>query len=226
MSAKQIAALILYVVDVSLCLFSIKRKSSSKYSLTKVFLMPLLLTVYLCFLPEHARGSNNQVFVVLALSFHTMGDTLLLFPRDKSRRMFYLGMLSFFVGHVFYSLWFLKADVGHSVAATVIAIVVSLALEYLLFRLLVLGPRKYAPRLMPYSLGLSLVIVSIASTLGCGSPVYATLVSLVGIGLFTFSDFCIMRRMVRLPLFGQMVVMSTYILGQTLIVTGMLLLQA
>ena len=55
---------------------------------------------------------------------------------------------------------------------------------------------------------------------------YATLISQVGIALFFFSDFCIMRRMVRLPLFGQMMVMSTYIAGQSLIVLGMLLMQA
>jgi len=34
-----------------------------------------------------------------------------------------------------------------------------------------------------------------------------------------------MRRMVRLPLFGQMTVMSTYIAGQSLIILGMLLMQ-
>jgi hypothetical protein len=67
--------------------------------------------------------------------------------------------------------------------------------------------------------------VAIASTAGNGSPLYATFVSLAGVALFYFSDFCIMRRMVRLPLFGQMVVMSTYIAGQSLIILGMLLMQ-
>lgn len=86
------------------------------------------------------------------------------------------------------------------------------------------GPRKYAPKLLPYSLGLVSVLVSIASTFG-GVPVYASLSCLVGITLFGFSDYCIFRRTVRLPLFGQMVVMTTYIGGQSLIILGALLMQ-
>ena len=225
MGVKQAIALLLYVFDVALCLFNIKRRNSRVYTATKPFLMPLLLAVYLLFLPEGAMGRNSQILVALALGFHTLGDIFLLFPRNRSRQMFYLGMLCFFVGHISYALWFAKADVGHSAKAAVVAVFVALAFQYMIFRQLVLGPRKYAPKLMPYTIGLMAVFVSIASTLGHGSPIYATLLSLVGIALFTFSDFCIMRRMVRLPLFGQMVVMSTYILGQSLIVTGMLLMQ-
>ncbi|MBR2281186.1 MAG: hypothetical protein IJ863_01035 [Spirochaetales bacterium] len=225
MSMKQAIALLLYAFDVALCLFNIKRKNSRVYTATKPFLMPLLLAVYLLFLPEGAMGRNSQILVVLALGFHTLGDIFLLFPRNRSRQMFYLGMLCFFVGHISYALWFAKADIGHSAKAAVVAVFVALAFQYMIFRQLVLGPRKYAPKLMPYTFGLMAVFVSIASTLGHGSPVYATLLSLVGIALFTFSDFCIMRRMVRLPLFGQMTVMSTYILGQSLIIAGMLLMQ-
>ncbi len=225
MNTKQSVALFLYVMDVTLCLLQIKRKAPRGYSLTKAFLMPLLAAVYFCFLPASAKGQNHQLFVAFALGFHTLGDILLLFPRDKSRKMFYLGMLSFFTGHVFYTLWFATAEVGHSLKAALIAAFIGLAFQYMIFRQLVLGPRKYAPRLMPYTSGLIAVFIAIASTLGNGSPVYASLTALAGIVLFTFSDFCIMRRMVRLPLFGQMTVMSTYILGQSLIVTGILLLQ-
>lgn len=226
MNIKQIIALSFYVLDVTLCLVNIKRRKPRAYTATKPFLMPLLLAVYLLFLPEGAAERNNQLLVVFALGFHTLGDILLLFPRNKSRHMFYLGMLSFFTGHMFYSAWFIRADVGHAAKPAVIATIIALAFQYMIFRQLVLGPRKYAPKLMPYTCGLMAVFISIASTLGAGSPIYASLISLVGIALFTFSDFCIMRRMVRLPLFGQMVVMSTYILGQSLIILGMLLMQA
>ncbi len=225
MNIKQIIALFLYVMDVTICLVNIKRKYARGYTVTKPFLMPLLLTVYFLFLPEEALETNHQIYVAFALGFHTLGDIFLLFPRNKSRHMFYLGMLSFFTGHMFYSLWFLRADVGHSLKSAIIAAVIALSFQYLIFRQLVLGPRKYAPKLMPYTCGLMAVFISIASTLGAGSPVYASLTALVGIALFTFSDFCIMRRMVRLPLFGQMTVMSTYILGQSLIILGMLLMQ-
>lgn len=225
MLLRQYAVLFFYILDISFCLISIKRKNSRLYALTKPFLMPLLCTVYFLFLPLGVRGRWYQTFVLFALSFHCLGDVFLLFPRNKSRHMFYLGMLCFFIGHIFYTLWFVNADVGHSKKGVVLTVILCLILEYWLFRQLVLGPRKYAPILVPYSFGLCAMAVAIASTAGNGSPVYATLISFLGVALFYFSDFCIMRRMVRLPLFGQMTVMTTYIAGQSMIILGMLLMQ-
>jgi len=225
MSFRQYAILFLYFLDIAVCLISIKRKDSRIYALTKPFLTPLLCTVYFLFLPQAVKGMWYQRFVLYALSCHCLGDVFLLFPRNKSRRMFYLGMLSFFIGHIFYTLWFINADVGHSKKGVVLTVILCLVIEYGIFRQLVLGPRKYAPILVPYSFGLCAIAVAIASTAGNGSPVYATLISYVGVALFFFSDFCIMRRMVRLPLFGQMTVMTTYIAGQSLIILGMLLMQ-
>lgn len=225
MLLRQYAVLFFYILDISFCLISIKRKNSRLYALTKPFLMPLLCVVYFLFLPMGVRGCWYQTFVLFALSFHCLGDVFLLFPRNKSRHMFYLGMLSFFIGHIFYTLWFTNADVGHSKKGVVLTVILCLILEYWLFRQLVLGPRKYAPILVPYSFGLCAMAAAIASTAGNGSPVYATLISFLGVALFYFSDFCIMRRMVRLPLFGQMTVMTTYIAGQSMIILGMLLMQ-
>lgn len=225
MLLRQYAVLFFYILDISFCLISIKRKNSRLYALTKPFLMPLLCAVYFLFLPLGVRDRWYQTFVLFALSFHCLGDVFLLFPRNKSRHMFYLGMLSFFIGHIFYTLWFVNADVGHSKKGVVLTVILCLILEYWLFRQLVLGPRKYAPILVPYSFGLCAMAVAIASTAGNGSPVYATLISFMGVALFYFSDFCIMRRMVRLPLFGQMTVMTTYIAGQSMIILGMLLMQ-
>ena len=225
MLLRQYAVLFFYILDISFCLISIKRKNSRLYALTKPFLMPLLCAVYFLFLPQGVRDRWYQTFVLFALSFHCLGDVFLLFPRNKSRHMFYLGMLCFFIGHIFYTLWFVNADVGHSKKGVVLTVILCLILEYGLFRQLVLGPRKYAPILVPYSFGLCAMAAAIASTAGNGSPVYATLISFLGVALFYFSDFCIMRRMVRLPLFGQMTVMTTYIAGQSMIILGMLLMQ-
>lgn len=225
MLLRQYAVLFFYILDISFCLISIKRKNSRLYALTKPFLTPLLCAVYFIFLPLGVRDRWYQSFVLFALCFHCLGDVFLLFPRNKSRHMFYLGMLSFFIGHIFYTLWFINADVGHSKRGVVLTVILCLLLEYGLFRQLVLGPRKYAPILVPYSFGLCAMAVAIASTAGNGSPVYATLISFLGVALFYFSDFCIMRRMVRLPLFGQMTVMTTYIAGQSMIILGMLLMQ-
>lgn len=222
---KPSIAIDAYLIVVATCLVAIKLKKAPVYTLTKPFLMPLLLASYLAILPPEITRLPYQKYVIVALLCHTAGDIFLLFPRNKSRHMFYLGMLSFFIGHIFYSLWFIKAPVGHTKRWTITVAIICLIIEYLIYRQLMLGPRKDAPKLVPYSFGLCAVAVSIASTAGNGSPLYATAVSLAGICLFFFSDFCIMRRMVRLPLFGQMTVMSTYIAGQTLIIAGMLLMQ-
>lgn len=222
---KPSIAIDAYLIVVATCLVAIKLKKAAVYTVTKPLLMPLLLASYLTFLPPEIAHRQYQIFVILALLLHTAGDIFLLFPRNKNKHMFYLGMLSFFIGHIFYSLWFIKAPVGHTKRWTITVAIICLIIEYLIYRQLMLGPRKDAPKLVPYSFGLCAVAVSIASTAGNGSPLYATAVSLAGICLFFFSDFCIMRRMVRLPLFGQMTVMSTYIAGQTLIIAGMLMMQ-
>ncbi len=222
---KKWILVLFYAIDIFFCLRSIAKKKSQEYVLTKPFLMPLLCVIYFAFLPLAFRAEAYQRFVFLALLFHTLGDVLLLFPRNKTKAFFYAGMAFFFVGHVMYCLWFIKAPVGHSHKVAFFTLFVVLICEYLLFRQLMLGPRRYASKLLPYSLGLSILAVSVASTFGNGTDPIATLISLIGVALFCFSDYCIERRLVRMPLFGQMVVMSTYISGQTLIVLGMLLLQ-
>ncbi len=222
---KKWLLLAIYVIDVTGCLVAIKRKDSHGYALTKPFLMPLLCGLYFMFLPENLRFENYQEFAILALSFHTLGDILLLFPRDKSKNFFYAGMGFFFIGHIMYSIWFKNAPVEHSLKLAIITFFIVALCEYGLYRQLMLGPRRYAPKLLPYSWALSILAVVVASTFNNGTKAIATLISLFGVSLFCFSDYCIERRLVRMPLFGQMTVMTTYIAGQTLIVLGMLLLQ-
>ncbi len=222
---KKWLLLALYALDIIGCLVAIKKKDSHGYALTKPFLMPFLCGLYFMFLPDALRFERYQKFAILALSFHTLGDILLLFPRNKSKNFFYAGMLSFFVGHIMYAIWFRTAPFGHSWKLALITFFIVALCEYALYRQLMLGPRAYAPKLLPYSWSLSLLAIVVASTFGNGSKAIGTLVSLAGVSLFCFSDYCIERRLVRMPLFGQMTVMTTYIAAQTLIVCGMLLLQ-
>ena len=92
--------LALYLIDVSLCLFAIRRKSSPLYATTKPFLMPLLCVVYFCILPQELRGLDYQKYIIGALGLHALGDLFLLFPRNKTKKFFYLGMVCFFLGHM------------------------------------------------------------------------------------------------------------------------------
>jgi len=221
---KKWLLLAIYALAIFFCLRAIKKKDSHEYALSKPFLMPLLGSFYFAFLPLELRFASYQKFVLFALTFHTIGDILLLFPRTKTK-VFYAGMGSFLAGHIMYILWFAKAPVGHTKGLAIITFIVVVICEYALYRQLMLGPRRYAPKLLPYSWGLAALAVAVASTFNNGSNPIGTIVSLIGVGLFCFSDYCIERRFVRMPLFGQMVVMSTYISGQTLIILGMLLLQ-
>lgn len=224
MNKLQIIFIALYVFDVTLCLVTIRRKSSPGYAATKPLLMPLLCAVYFSLLPQSLRGENNQIYIALTLLLHALGDFFLLFPRNKTMKFFYTGMISFFAGHIMYVNWFIRLPIRHNIWCSIIALVCGIFFESYLFRQLMAGPRKYAPKLLPYSLGLVAVTVSIASTFGA-VPLLGSVLSFAGILLFGFSDYCIFRRMVRLPLFGQMVVMSTYIAGQSLIIGGALLMQ-
>lgn len=218
-------AVVLYVADVILNLKSAEERNPKMYVVTKSLLMPLLLAVYFLVIPVRGRNNLRQINMVMALFFHWIGDILLLFPRRKSKSFFFAGMISFFIGHIFYTLWFIRDKIGHSVSAVIIIIPFLVLLEFILYGQINDGNKKLTLVLMFYVQGLIVLAAAVISTLGGKTPVWATLISLTGVFLFMLSDFNIARRTVRKPLFGQVFTQSTYITAQTLIVGGIALMQ-
>lgn len=215
----------LYFTNNFFCIRAIKQKDSKAYKITKPLLMPLLILVFICLLPKELRSTKNNVSVIIALCFHTIGDIMLLFPKGKTKVYFYIGLFSFFAGHCFYVGSFLVDAIPSSGVWGITGLVIIIGLEYLFYRELILDARRYAPFFLPYSFGLSLLFIVIFSQLPTNPRWFAALLSLIGTLSFAFSDYCIARREIRIPIAGQMVVMPTYIAGQALIVGGILLSQ-
>ena len=71
---------------------SIKKSSDLGTQLTKPFLMPMLLIIYL------VSTSNFKLYVILALIFAFLGDFFLM----GREAFFTLGLFAFLIGHVFY----------------------------------------------------------------------------------------------------------------------------
>lgn len=224
-TTTSVVALLLYFADVFFCIKAIKQKDSDAYKVTKPLLMPLLLFVFAAFLPGDLRLQSRNLLVATALVFHTLGDILLLFPKGKTKIFFFCGMLSFFAGHFFYMGSFLLASPNTSKAFAIGALAIVFVFEYFFYRQLVLDARRYAPLFLPYTFGLAVLGIVVVAKMGASSIWWAYLISLLGVVLFAFSDYCIARREMRMPIAGQMVVMPTYIAGQSLIILGTLLSQ-
>lgn len=224
-SIKTLIALLLYVTDVFFCIKAIKEKDSKAYAITKPLLMSTLLLTFIMALPVGTAWSISNRFVVLALCLHTVGDILLLVPKSKCKMCFYIGMICFFAGHVMYAANFVADRFPSSNTCGIAALIVVIIFEALFVRQLLTKARKYTPLFVPYTFGLAAMAIMISSQIPTNPRWYASVISLVGTVLFTFSDYCICRREIRIPLAGQMVVMPTYILGQTMIVGGILLSQ-
>lgn len=220
-----ILSVLFYITDVIFCFYSIAEKNRKLYILTKSLLMPLLLSVYLLFSLRQG-GAAVQKFCVLSLIFHFAGDVCLLFPDIKGGRFMLAGIFSFFLGHVSYTACFADIPVRMSLRYSFITLFVMMLVEYFLYRQMMLsGSRRYAPVVFVYSSGLVMLAVSVSSLLEYSPTVIGPAVSLIGVFLFYFSDYCIARRIVRRPIAGQIVIMGTYIFAQTMIVSGLLLLQ-
>lgn len=89
--------LLIYLFNYSLnILFGVKKLRGGSF-VTKVLLTPIVLLIYL------AGNSAPALSVIFALAFCLLGDILLEYPH-----YFLPGLLSFWVGHIFYGICFIS----------------------------------------------------------------------------------------------------------------------
>ena len=215
-SPLRYIAVALYLLVVSLHLFACaSRDRLMLRRITKCCLMPLLLLCYLSFTGE------VSYLVVAAILCGFVGDVFLLFrPRRWS---FPAGILSFAAGHVFYIIrflgeltvspaWYLCAALG------IVSLVSAITLLYYLWKGL---PKKLRPPSFLYML----IIASMASSAILFS-FYGALplrwLAAVGGLLFVASDSTLSIDAFHHPVrYRNVIVMSTYIAAQTLIVSSL-----
>lgn len=212
------AAVFLYGVACALNLFGCTPPERRRLRIiSKCFLMPLLALCYLLL----ARIVSP--LVVLALFFGFAGDVLLLFSERKS--MFAGGLAAFALGHVCYVLYLMRL-IGTPPAWWLAAL---LALPYVLLILLIMRALKpHLPRgFLPPCLGYMILLgfMSYCALLVCLSrfSLYAAL-AFIGSLFFIASDTVLAANNFGLRQYRRrnLIVMASYLLAQTLLVTGLL----
>ena len=191
--------------------------------ITKIFIIPTLLAVYLA-------GKNYNIFIILALLFGWIGDIMLI--KKKRRNVFKIGIISFLLGHLCYILVFLGILGFFSGNEAVINyyglfgyIPIMIIGGIFIFRLI-----KPFKEMKPIVIIYMIIIESMslwALQVFIFRPGFAGVLIFFGGILFLISDTMLSYysfRKIKVP--GAVAIMVLYILAQTGIVMGLMNLQA
>lgn len=186
----------------------------------------LLLAGYFYTVTSH-RSSLFTRIILIALLFASIGDTLLMFrdiPTATQNRLFLGGLIGFLITHVCYILAFwnrsLRIEKGLSGSWWVIPVFL---LNWLVFNYFLwpsLGEMRVP--VIIYSMVITLMAISVFRLRGFLSSRWFGIL-LAGILLFMISDslIAVNRFMLEVQLpYPRLLIMSTYLLGQYLIVLG------
>lgn len=185
--------------------------------MTKPFIMPLLAVYYVV----AARELNWWLFAGIIGGFG--GDFFLMIPDpEKTRKWFRLGLISFLLGHIFYIVAFVQAAKGFH---NFIWWSVFLAIPYVLFGAIV-SPRlirhtgKMTIPVMIYVI--VIVVMGICATFLWGAGrAEGVMLLMVGALIFMISDAVnAFNKFAKEIPNERIYTMSTYIIGQFLIVYG------
>lgn len=215
----QLFAAALYLADAGLQLFACAVKDRLLLRrITKCFLMPLLALCYFEF------AGSVSALVLLALLGGFVGDVVLLLrPR---RWAFAAGIAAFAAGHVFYIVGFLRAlptrPPWYLFAGCFLLCLLG---AILLMRYIVKGiPKKLRAPAFVYMLVIGFMASSTILFGLFGATRFGWLASIGGV-LFLSSDCTLAIDAFHHPVrFRNVIVMSTYIAAQTLIVAAFALL--
>ncbi len=194
----------LTIIHMSFRSENLKRASA----ISKVLLMPSLFLYYLSL-----NTDTTLLFwlICLALLLGTAGDTFLL--AGHSGKLFYAGMLCFFVGHLAYITYFFLHLQSWPYFLSAL-----LVLAFPLYKIILsFFPSKEAPLLGIYA------TILIVLTSFCVSAL--SFIATVGAIFFAISDYLIALDIVEKRTFSETAVMGTYTLAQLLLIVGILHLQ-
>jgi uncharacterized membrane protein YhhN len=189
---------------------------------TKPLILISLLFFYSAMLKANVPAPQRQWDIKTAMIFYAIGDFCLIW-KDKVK-VFALGILSFVIGHVFYSFFFLKIKVHHSLIASAIAVILLIPCVLLLRRKLSKTDDPMADKMLPYGLFIMFLIASIASTFSSGH-FWGSFVATAGGALFALSDSMIGIRVTGQKILPGESIMITYTAAQLCLVAGALLIQ-
>lgn len=203
--------LLAYVINYGLIIFFGVRKWRAGSFITKALLTPILLMIYLA-------GAKEPKFpVVFALLFCFLGDIFLEYPK-----LFLPGLITFWIGHIFYGISFLS-DIGAiSRLPWWLFLFAIIYVAYgIIFRTrfsVVDSKKKVAVTIYCGSI----LLVSFLSLLRAGSvTAYSFFMVLVGTLMFITSDSILAyNRFQKRSRNGGVWVMATYGAAQLMIILG------
>ena len=210
--------LILYLVIVSVHLYCCFHNHEDFRKVTKVFLMPFLAFSYYLGCPKEKFSK----IILFAIIFGCLGDIFLLI-----KNLFLLGVASFLIGHLLYIITFLiETGIKNYRKNLFVFVLVCLVYAYLESEVL----SYFRPALLKAGLwGPLFVYTSILSILNISSAIYAycytniySILTYIGSLVFAISDVILAKQLFsEHNKYHQITIMTTYILGQSLISFGM-----
>jgi uncharacterized membrane protein YhhN len=208
-----------HILGELLLIKGVKRGMIIRY-ITKPFIMPLLAVYYVA----AAREVNWWLFAGIIGGFG--GDFFLMLPDpEKTRKWFRMGLVSFLAGHIFYIVAFIQAAKGfHNFAWWSVL----LAIPYVLFGAIV------SPRLIRHTgkmrIPVTIYIFVIVVMGVCATFLWGTgraegiMILMIGALIFMISDAINAFNKFAHEIPNERIyTMSTYIIGQFLIVYGYVL---
>ena len=210
--------LVTYLLIVTIHLYCCFHHHEGIRKFTKCLLMPFLAMTYYLGCPKE-KFSKVILFAIL---FGYLGDILLLIEG-----LFLLGVVSFLVGHLLYTVTFF-VETGLKNYRKNLLVFLLVCVVYFYIETEVLG--YFRPALVKFGLwGPLFVYTSILSALNISSALYAycyrniySILAYIGSIIFYVSD-CILAKQLFFEYnkYYQISIMFTYILGQSLISLGM-----
>ena len=188
-------------------------------SISKAFLIPSMSLLLFVAMKASGRSLHYEELILLPTLFCTLGDILL--ELKKKSIFFYIGAVSFVIGHICYSVFFLSSfGLVHS-SLVIWAIIWSVG-----FLLTYRKVAKYGDDETPLQFLYIFFVLFMGVSLGCSSYnglLYAKLIGMAGAFSFAYSDLMIIMSRIKKSDKWEMTIMVTYILANALIFLSLFL---
>ena len=180
--------IIMAILVIAVHLIAIKKRLRYVKSISKVFLIPYLFMTFLVLTETNGVIVPGRGLLMAALVFYTLGDLLLEFEKEG---MFRIGGISFSVGHILYSAFFLSH--GFSFAMAVLFIGIWALIYIFLFEDKMRALRPNSTPYLIYAIIVMLLGVSVGAT-DFGGNWIAKMIAVAGTVSFAFSDALVIIR--------------------------------
>ncbi|MHA2016743.1 MAG: lysoplasmalogenase [Promethearchaeota archaeon] len=191
--------------------------------ISKPLLMPLLAGFYISY--NLNLNSDLNLWVILGIAGGFFGDVSLMIPDpDKTKGFFKIGLISFLLGHIFYIVALLQMAAGFSRFQwwSLVLTIPYIAIGVIVYPKLTKHTGKMTIPVTLYLVVIVLMGVCTTFLWGCCEPI-GVIILMIGALLFIISDTInAFNKFAKEIPFERLYTMSTYLLGQFLLILGFL----